>query len=660
MVTYEQWNRAIISYFFEDCEHGEKVFLHTTPDTLPEIAKHAGFDVVDAEESLKDAVRKKVIINRVIPTDEIWLRRISPADKEHPHVAFLALCVLAAYNMGTSEEVFHTNYYVPLNILLFDKPNEGIPKGLKYQEWEEFWIYLQDWVKDKHDVELYLTQGPRNRKYVWYPISQCLISNRDRRNIYRFFHHLNLTPFSNVQDEKLEEDLHAWLLSSSGSAKIERYFSKETYKQSILNQVKSLLEHWDGDIPPEPIQGQKQFSSPIRVELRINQIGDAEIRYWFPRRGRNETACITNQLGLKTLQTNNSEKWFQSVTDNNNSFWNLPNLLQLQTNEIKPITYTLHRSDIWVFRKNSECDNGWISQRNMELYEEHCILFHKRLINQVTACLKLTCGEEVEEPKRIYVNEEPNDWFRLQVTPTTLKRFTDPELWRLTVDSNKQICFIGGLSVKGEDGHRAYLDICLPSISVPDLGNTNDLSLQIGEHAFPVGEDRIVRLENTLGVGSHKLSYGKKTSELRIIAPEHSLEDQEKTLTVALSEDKETIPIYSEETTAEITEKSGVWVAGAKFFGTDIPKTTWEEVAEVPVEPLPPKNDKKVPAQLISSVVKLAIELKNNSVSVPEWFDETIQYLDENVAMRTLVQKKLQDYHETALSYDDLRKRGGE
>ena len=660
MVTYEQWNKAIISYFFENREPGEIVFLHTTPETLPEIAEHEGFDVDDAEESLKEAVRKKVVLNRVIPTDEIWLRRISPSEKEHPHVAFLAFCVLAASNMGISDEIFHTNYYVPLNILLFDKPNEGIPKGLKYQEWEEFWIYLQDWVKDKHDVELYLTQGPRNRKYVWYPISQCLISNRDRRNIYRFFHHLNLTPFSNVQDEKLEEDLHAWLLSSSGSAKIERYFSKETYKQSILNQVKSLLEHWDGDIPPEPIQGQKQFSSPIRVELRINQIGDAEIRYWFPRRGRNETACITNQLGLKTLQTNNSEKWFQSVTDNNNSFWNLPNLLQLQTNEIKPITYTLHRSDIWVFRKNSECDNGWISQRNMELYEEHCILFHKRLINQVTACLKLTCGEEVEEPKRIYVNEEPNDWFRLQVTPTTLKRFTDPELWRLTVDSNKQICFIGGLSVKGEDGHRAYLDICLPSISVPDLGNTNDLSLQIGEHAFPVGEDRIVRLENTLGVGSHKLSYGKKTSELRIIAPEHSLEDQEKTLTVALSEDKETIPIYSEETTAEITEKSGVWVAGAKFFGTDIPKTTWEEVAEVPVEPLPPKNDKKVPAQLISSVVKLAIELKNNSVSVPEWFDETIQYLDENVAMRTLVQKKLQDYHETALSYDDLRKRGGE
>ena len=660
MVTYEQWNRAIISYFFENRERGEIAFLHTTPDTLPEIAKHAGFDVVDAEESLKDAVRKKVIINRVIPTDEIWLRRISPADKEHPHVAFLALCVLAAYNMGTSEEVFHTNYYVPLNILLFDKPNEGKPKGLKYRDWEEFWIYLQDWVKDKHDVELYLTKGPQNRKYVWYPISQCLISSRDRRNIYRFFRAHNLTPFSEIQDKQLERDLHAWLLSSSGSAKIERYFSKETYKQSILNQVKSLLERWDGYIPPEPLQGQRQLTSSIRIELRINQIGDAEIRYWFPRRGKNKIACKTNQLVLKTLQTNNSEKWFQSVTDNNNSFWNLPNLLQLQTNEIKPITYTLHRSDIWVFRKNSECDNGWISQRNMELYEEHCILFHKRLINQVTACLKLTCGEEVEEPKRIYVNEEPNDWFRLQVTPTTLKRFTDPELWRLTVDSNKQICFIGGLSVKGEDGHRVYLDICLPSISVPDLGNTNDLSLQIGEHAFPVGEDRIVRLENTLGVGSHKLSYGKKTSELRIIAPEHSLEDQEKTLTVALSEDKETIPIYSEETTAEITEKSGVWVAGAKFFGTDIPKTTWEEVAEVPVEPLPPKNDKKVPAQLISSVVKLAIELKNNSVSVPEWFDETIQYLDENVAMRTLVQKKLQDYHETALSYDDLRKRGGE
>ena len=79
MVTYEQWNKAIISYFFENSEQGV-VFLHTTPDTLPEIAEHAGFDVDDPEESLKEAVRKKVLF-----ANKVELYKIRPIDlQERP------------------------------------------------------------------------------------------------------------------------------------------------------------------------------------------------------------------------------------------------------------------------------------------------------------------------------------------------------------------------------------------------------------------------------------------------------------------------------------------------------------------------------------------------------------------------------------------------
>jgi hypothetical protein len=48
MVTYEQWNKAIISYFFENSQQGGIVFLHTTPETLLEIAEQEGFNVDDA------------------------------------------------------------------------------------------------------------------------------------------------------------------------------------------------------------------------------------------------------------------------------------------------------------------------------------------------------------------------------------------------------------------------------------------------------------------------------------------------------------------------------------------------------------------------------------------------------------------------------------
>ena len=654
MVTYEQWNKAIISYFFEDREPEEKVFLHISDETLPDIAEHAGFDVENAEESLKEAVRKKVV-----PCNMVRLPEIKPEDlsdvtsrQQLPQVAFLALCVLAASNMGKSEEVFHTNYYKPLNMLLFDKLNQGKPIGLKYKRWEEHWLYLRDWVEDNHDVALYLTKGPPNRKYVWYPISQCLISNRDRRNIYLFFRHFNLTPFSKVQDEKLESDLRDWLSSSSGSAKIERYFSRETYKESILNQVKSLLKHWDGVIPPEPpARGPILRTSTIRVQLHYNKPNNTEIRYWFLRRERNEIGLEDNLLGVKSLKTLNSEKWFRPQIDKKNAFWNLSNDIQLQTDEIKPIVYTLNHSDIWVFRKDKECDDGWISQRNMHLNEENRILFHKRLLNPVLTCLRQTCEHELEKPISINKNDIRKDWYYIPATPTTLKGFDDPNLWKLSVDPSNKISFKDGLSVD-KNGHRAYLDICLPDVTLPDLGNSNDLSLQIGEQTFSVGKDRLVRLENKLGVGIHQLSYGKKTRELRIITPELPLKQPEKTLAAAIS-NQETIPIYSEEKIQEISNKSGVWLTGARFYGTDIP--------DCKLPTVPSSNQLiKSSAHLISSVIKLAIELKNGNTSIPEWFDEAIISIENNITLQTLVQKKLLQYKGKALSYEDLCKRGGE
>ena len=45
-----------------------------------------------------------------------------------------------------------------------------------------------------------------------------------------------------------------------------------------------------------------------------------------------------------------------------------------------------------------------------------------------------------------------------------------------------------------------------------------------------------------------------------------------------LSKDQETIATYSVESTTEIMEKPGLWLAGTKFFGMDIPKVTWEDV----------------------------------------------------------------------------------
>ena len=100
MITYEQWNKAIISYFFEEHDDPDQiVFLQTDAVTLSEIAELSDFNVGDAAESLKEAVKNKVVFY-----DLVILSKINPTkvEEEPTQVAFLALTVLAASEMKNS------------------------------------------------------------------------------------------------------------------------------------------------------------------------------------------------------------------------------------------------------------------------------------------------------------------------------------------------------------------------------------------------------------------------------------------------------------------------------------------------------------------------------------------------------------------------------
>ena len=169
--------------------------------------------------------------------------------------------------METSEEASSTNYYVRLNQLLFNETRKGCPEGIKLPEIEYFWLYLTAWAADRHGIKLYFAKGPKNQKYVWYPKSHCLIRMHERRIVYRFFRYQGLTPVSDIPEKQLERDLGAWLGSSDGSARIYRFFSNNSYKTLILRQIRLLLENWDGEIPPEPVHGQRHIASKIRVQF---------------------------------------------------------------------------------------------------------------------------------------------------------------------------------------------------------------------------------------------------------------------------------------------------------------------------------------------------------------------------------------------------------
>ena len=661
MITYDQWNKAIISSLFEECEPGEIVFLQTDANTLLEIAEKSKFGVADADEaadSLTEAVRNKMVLY-----DSVDLWAVNPStvnllwndcpEEEPSQVAFLALTVLAASKMETPK------YYRHLNELVFDDPARGRWKQDKLEHIERLWKHLQKWVKYHGGIELHLTEGPPNRRFVWYPISQCLISKFDEHTLQSIFKEKDLKPGAYLAESQLLSILRFCKLFPKLSVKIRRPIIEEKNAEIrlILGQIQLLLENWDGEVTERISRGiKRQSSNRIDVQLQLNTSDDInEVRYWFRCKRGDKITFERNSLGIETLQPLD-EQWFEPFVTRANrlSFQVLQNGVELKTEEIKPSTFRLKSSDIWVFRYDSEPDDGWFSQGNFLLHEEHHIVYCKQLERKVTSFLQQIC-DEIPTPKPIRIADKETGWQYIKIEPTAL---SDSSLLGFRVTTLDQIRFVGGLPLDRRSN--SYYDFCLPTIVVPNLITDSNDPFYMNGQAIEVPIDRKIEFPDKLDSGEHYFSYLDCQSTLRIVSPKRSLEHQKETLTAALSEDQETIPTYSIETTDEIAEKSGWWLVGTMLFGADIPEVTWEDVLTEPINQEKDKNlSYKSAAQLISSVVKLAIELKYDKVSVPDWFNEAIKYIDQNITVRTLVQKKLQQYHETALSYDDLCKLGG-
>ena len=654
MVTYDQWNKAIISYFFEDCEPGQIVFLQTNKETLEEIAKD--FNVADAIESLKEVVR-----NRVIPHNLVNLWRVHPSaaslwnhcSEEAPQVAFLALTVLAASLMDSEGSVGSQNYYVRLNELLFDQAVDGAPQGFNHRQFEEFWKHLRRWAIDQQDVELYLTEGTPNRRYVWYPISQCLISKYDEHNLQEIFQEANLKPGAYLAESQLLTVLRSCRSFEKLSVKIKRpILEKKTAEiRLILGQIQLLLENWDGEVQERIISkiAKGHRSHTINVQLKFNpfrSVDIEEIRYWFRCKRGPQITFKPNSLNVEPLQSDDGE-WFEPFIVNANplSLQVLQNGIEIESEEAKSLTYRLNPSDIWVFRIASEPDDGWFSQGNLLLHEVHRIVFRKEQNLRVTSILQHVC-ESFTPSKPICIGGEEIDWQYVDVKPIVL---CQAPILGYRITTSDKISFVGGLPLDRRSN--IYFDFCPPAIVFPNLIADSNDPFYINGQAEEVPSNRKIEFRNKLDPGEYHLLYLDQHITLSIISPNRSTEREKQTLAINLDPNAKKLPIFKDCKITEISEESGVWLAGAKFFGEDHIPSFVENDEDTSVLSA---------AELVSSVVKVAIELKQKNASPPEWLYKAINNLNRDVALQALVEKKLNNYSETALSYQDLCNLGGD
>ncbi len=655
MITYEQWNKAIISYFFEDHEDPDEiVFLQTNAETLSEIAdtKLSDLDIVDAAASLTEVVREKVVFNDSV---DFWLidpTKISPqlnhSEGEPPQVAFLALAVLAASEMETRR------YYEHLNELVFGDPDRGRWPQNELEDIEKFWKHLQEWAKDQRNIEFHLIQGPRNQRFVWYPKSQCLISKYDEHSLQVIFQAANLKPGAYLAESQLLDILRSSRYFQNLSVKITRPILEKRPAETrlILRQIQLLLVNWDGEGQERSQSGitKKRKSYSIDVQLKFNPF-KAEyierIHYWFRRKQNSQITFKPNSLNVESLQSDDG-KWFEPFVVNVNtlSLQVLKNGIEIKSKETRPLTYQLKPSDIWVFRINSEPDDGWFSQGNFLLHERHHIIFRKEQSLRVTSILKHVC-DPFTSPKSICVDDEETDWQYVEVKPIVL---CNTPILGYYITTSDTISFVGGLPLDRRSN--TYFGFCPPAVVFPNLIADSNEPFYMNGQAKEVPGDRKIEFGNKLDANEYRFSYlDQSIKKLIIISANRSTEHEKQTLAINLDPNAKKLPIFKDFKITEISEESDVWLAGAKFFGEDnIPRFV--------------ENDEDTSvlsaAELISSVVRVAIELKQENTSPPEWLYKAISNLNQNVALRALVEKKLNDYSETALSYHDLCSLGGD
>ncbi|WP_445626706.1 hypothetical protein [Nostoc sp. DSM 114167] len=263
---YSLWNRAIAEYFFSNNSNEQEIYLTISPKILA--AAFAKIQVTplspeEAEQDFVDVV-SSVYRHRVLSYSAGFSVLHGDDENGFPkYIAFLALCVLAAYRMHSDEEVSTGAYYPRLAELLGCKIVRNFPEGFHTDEFEKLWKLLHKWLKQKKSLLLAMSEANTVKKYISFPLTHVPLRQVDIEKLPNFFAWAGYTPGQIAPINKLEADILRW-----GSC----YFTLTGKKaladkrlKAIITQVNNELELWDGAINDS--YGRRSASVEILLDI---------------------------------------------------------------------------------------------------------------------------------------------------------------------------------------------------------------------------------------------------------------------------------------------------------------------------------------------------------------------------------------------------------
>lgn len=505
--NYVLWNRTIGEHCLGSADGGTIAFLVISPRTLAAAwaAIHRR-EITDEEaergfvQAVSSTYHRRVLSD---PAGLRVLRRRGP-DGLPQCIAFLALSVLAAYEMRTDEERSANAYYARLALLLGVELERGVPRGFDVEEFGTLWAYLRTWLAEERRIELaFPPEDARTGRFVALPLTHAPLRRVDLERLPEFFSRSGYSPGSKVPLPRLEADLMRWMTGGSPFTEAGTAALRDARRPAVCAQIESELEAWDGELK----EGTVRRTAPVEI------LSDPFLRRirlsYLPRRPSAFPAVFDDGTRL-----------FEASSDG----WYAPLLIPREEGRLLADGFEWHMSDsrlAVVLRRPpariivlgpSEF-TGFISRHGLVLREGSQVLCVEQLKDEVSAYLGEATGTRCNTSSQ---TDLPEGWVLFQnVIPV---RRPEPPAFssgELDIETSADIKAVGGLKL----GRRQVWALGAPP-RVFVSGEFELASVAIDGEAVPVGEGGELLDGGRLAApGLHQISAARVQRRVEIAEP---------------------------------------------------------------------------------------------------------------------------------------------
>jgi hypothetical protein len=305
---YRLWNRVLLERCILELPSSDIAYLSVTPRVLTAALEEAEQAVKPTEEARDDFVGAVSLIYRthVLPAQG-RLQILGRIDEDGfpACTGFLALSVLAAYEMRADEDVGPNAYYWRLADLLGCDVVGIHPRGFDAAAFSNLWEFLAAWLAESSGRRLAMP-GPDVglRRYVALPLTHVPLRRMDIEKLPEFFAWTGYEPGARVAASDLEPSFIQWVESRSVLSRAGTAAVRDQRRLSVVAQVAQELEAWDGSTT----DALGRRSAPVHVLLDI--VRRQPELYYLPRRPANFPAVFDD--GVHVFESG-EEGWYDPV-----------------------------------------------------------------------------------------------------------------------------------------------------------------------------------------------------------------------------------------------------------------------------------------------------------------------------------------------------------